>query len=268
MKILLVVFITAFLSLAAYVRYLESITVFHPAKEIERTPRSIGLGFEDIYFKTKDKYVINGWLIKHPQAHSTVIYFHGNAGNMADRLEKIILLRNLKVNVFIIDYRGYGKSQGKPCEHGVYEDAVAAFDYLLTRGDIEHEKIWVYGTSLGGTVAIDLATKKRLACLIIDSTFSSAADMGRTIYPFIPSFLIQTKMDSLAKIKKITIPKLFLHSREDDVVPFRLGQKLFAVAPAPKEFLEIKGGHNDNYVYSREIWLEGVSRFLKHLNLI
>ncbi len=256
------------LCFVAYVRYLEATTVFHPDRKIKGTPAQVGLKFENIYFRTQDKSLINGWFIKYRHARSTVLYLHGNAGNISDRLDKISTFHDMGVNVFIIDYRGYGKSQGRPSEHGIYEDALAAYDYLLTREDVPPDKICVYGASLGGAVAIELATKRKTSGLIIDSSFSSAADMAKTIYPFVPAFFLQTKMDSINKIKKITVAKLFIHSRDDELVPFRLGRKLFAAALNPKEFLEVKGHHNDSHIYSREIWGTGVRDFLRRLNLI
>ena len=258
--------VLAILCFVAYVRYLESMTVFHPTRKIAATPAQLGLQFEDIFFRTKDKILLNGWFVPHHHARMTVLYLHGNAGNIGDRLDKISNFYDMGVNLFIIDYRGYGKSQGKPSEHGVYDDAVAAFDYLSTRDDLNPDMICVYGASLGGVVAVDLATKKKIRGLIIDSSFSSAADMGKTIFPFVPSFLLQTKMDSISKIQMITVPKLFIHSREDQVVPFRLGKKLFDAAPAPKEFLEVKGGHNDYHVFSQDIWEKSLRSFLKRLD--
>lgn len=268
MKTFAVAIFIIVLCLMAYVRYLESITVFHPSHELSATPRQRGLAFENVTLRTKDNFLINGWLIQHPRSASTMLYFHGNAGNMADRLDKILEFYNLGLNVFIIDYRGYGKSQGKPSEHGIYEDAVAAYDYLAARTGITRDKIWAYGASLGGAVAVDLSAKRHLACLIIDSSFSSAADMGKTIYPLIPSFLMQTKMDSAAKIKTITIPKLFFHSPEDRLVPISLGWKLYDAAPLPKKFIETSGGHNDHHAVSQDVWIQGIREFLKPLGLI
>lgn len=268
MKTLLILILIILAGLIAYVRYLESMTVFHPSQQLTATPQERGMRFEDIYLRTKDKSLINGWFFKHPRAAATILYFHGNAGNIADRLDKVSALYHLGVNVFIIDYRGYGKSKGKPSEHGIYEDALTAYNYLLTRGDIVQNKIAAYGASLGGAVAVDLASKKPLAGLIIDSSFSSAADMGKSLYPWLPAFLMQTKMDSARKIKTVAIPKLFFHSAEDRVVPIRLGQKLYEAALPPKIFLKINGGHNDNHTVSEEIWIKGIREFLKDLKFL
>lgn len=266
MKILVLIIVAAFL-FTAFIRYIESRSIFYPTREIPVTPPVIGLGFEDVYFKTQDGVTLNGWFIKAPNGRCTLLCFHGNAGNLGHRLEKIALFHRLGVNIFIIDYRGYGKSEGKPTEEGVYQDALAAYDYLLTRRDVDPDKIIGYGDSLGGAVAVDLATKKKLACLIIDSSFTSVADLSKTIFPFVPPFLLTTKMDSASKVKNISVPKFFIHSINDEIVPFALGKKLFDAAAQPKEFLEITGGHNINHIDSKDVLLRGISEFLKKYNV-
>jgi len=255
-------------ALVILVRYIEGKSIFHPTKEIPVTPQDINLAFEDVYFVTRDQIRLNGWLIKNPKAQATLLFFHGNAGNISQRLEKIAMFYAMGLNVFILDYRGYGRSQGDPTEKGIYIDAMAAYDYLRTRTDIDKDKIIGYGASLGGVVAVDLAGERKLAALIIDSSFTSAADISKTIYPFIPTLLLQTKMDSVNKVKDILIPKLFIHSINDEIIPFQLGKELFAAAANPKEFLQITGGHNTNHVDSRDKFISGIGSFLIELNLL
>jgi len=249
------------------VRYIESKSVFMPSRDLLADPSAVGLGYEDVFFVSEDRVRLHGWFIKSPGSQTTFLYLHGNAGNVSYRLEKLSMFYPLGINIFIIDYRGYGKSAGRPTEEGVYKDAVAAFDYLVTRPDVDKEKIVIYGDSLGGAVAIDLATRRRPAALIIDSSFSSAADVSRTIYPFIPTFFLKTKLDSVSKVKNIRAPKLFIHSRDDEIIPFGLGEKLFEAAAGPKEFIPISGGHNNNHIDSREHFFGGIETFLKRLNL-
>ena len=261
--------------LAASVRYIESKSIFYPVRSITATPAALGLAFEDVFIKTQDNVTINAWLVKSSSRREptgtqrgTLIFCHGNAGNIGDRLEKILLFHQMGLNILIIDYRGYGKSQGQPSEAGIYKDAVAAYDYLLTRQDIDRSRIIGYGESLGGAVAVDLGTKRNLAALIIDSSFTNAADMAKTIYPFIPSFLLGTKLDSAAKVRAVTIPKLFIHSRADEIVPFRLGERLYQAAAQPKEFLELSGGHNDTPVDAQEKMAREIVTFLRRHNVI
>ncbi len=197
-----------------------------------------------------------------------MIFCHGNAGNISDRIEKILNFYNLGINVFIIDYRGYGRSQGHPTEQGMFFDAAAAIDYLRTRKDINQNKLVFYGSSIGGVAAIDAVSKKPVAALIADSTFTSAVDMGRIIAPIVPPFLIKAKLDNASKIKGIAIPKLFIHSPDDDTVPFHLGEKLYQLAPEPKEFLRISGSHNDGFEKSHDIFFAGIKAFLIKNNLL
>ena len=253
---------------AASVRYVESRSIFYPARSIAATPADIGLPFEDVFIKTQDNVTINAWLVKSSTGRGTLVFCHGNAGNIGDRLEKVLLFHQMGLNVLIIDYRGYGKSQGQPSEAGIYKDAVAAYDYLRSREDIDHSRIIGYGESLGGAAIIDLAVKRELAALIADSSFTSAADMAKTIYPFIPSFLLATKLNSVVKVPGITAPKLFIHSRADEIVPFRLGERLYQAAAKPKEFLEISGGHNDTPADAREKMARGIIAFLRQHNII
>ncbi len=265
------VFIIIFLLLVLFVLYIhliESKTVFYPSAKMELTPQEVGLPYEDIYFTTKDGIKLNGWLLQRPKAKATLLFCHGNVGNISGRLEKIKLFWDMGVNVFIFDYRGYGLSEGRPSEEGVYADAQAAYAFLKGREDLRPLPIIDYGVSLGGAIAVDLASKEKVFCLIVDSSFSSGRDMAKIILPIAPSFLIKTKLDSLTKIQKITVPKLFLHSQDDEIVPFQLGKKLFAAAPDPKIFKETLGDHNAGYIQYQDIFVESIVLFLKDLNIL
>jgi fermentation-respiration switch protein FrsA (DUF1100 family) len=260
-------FIIGFIAFILFVRHLEQKTLFIPAKTITYTPQLKKLAYEDVYFPS-GPYKINGWFIPANPKSATILYCHGNAGNIGDRLDKMEMFHNIGLNVFIFDYRGYGNSQGHSSEKGLYEDARAAYDYLISRGDIDKNKIIDYGTSLGGSVAIDLATQRKFEAIIIDSSFSSAADMARRIYPMIPTFFMSVKLDSVSKIKNLTIPKLFIHSTQDEVVPFKLGKKLYDAASDPKEFVAIKGGHNDAHWQDQSAFTVGIQNFLKKYGII
>jgi fermentation-respiration switch protein FrsA (DUF1100 family) len=244
MKILIYLIVAVILFLI-YVRYLESTSIFFPNRVILATPQDAGIAYEDVTLTAQDGILLHGWLMKHPGAVSTILLLHGNASNVSDCLETVLYYYKIGLNVFIVDYRGYGNSQGKPSEEGMYRDTLAAYDYLLARNDIDSKKIIVYGGSLGGAAAIDLATKRDVPFLIIDSAFSSARDMAKIMYPYIPGFLISTKMDSLAKIKHVKGAKLFMHSLDDEMIPYHLGKKLFDAALEPKTMITVNGGHND-----------------------
>ncbi len=262
MRLTLVIALVA-LAFFLFLRQIERVALFIPSRTEAFTPVSFGLSFEDVYFTSSDGVKLHGWLIKADNARRNLIYCHGNAGNISDRAGKIKSFHAMGLNVFIFDYRGYGRSEGVPSEEGLYRDATSAFDWLSNRPDIGKFPIVVYGTSLGGAVAVDLASKRNAAALVADSTFASAKDMARIHFPAVPSFIIGADFNSARKIRSIKAPKLIIHSRTDEIVPFSQARKLFDAAPSPKEFLESTGGHNDNFFQSEALIREGLSRFLE-----
>jgi fermentation-respiration switch protein FrsA (DUF1100 family) len=251
--------------IVGYVKYIEMRGIYYPIKNLEFTPANINLKFEDVYFKTIDNLKLNAWFIPHPEAKYTLLFFHGNAGNLQDRLDKINMLHNLGLNIFILDYRGYGKSEGKPSEKGLYKDAQAAYSYLVNVRKILPDEIILYGESLGTAVAIDLAAKFKVKALILEGAFSCGRDMAKTIYPYLPNFIFTNSFNSLEKIKKISTAKLFLHSQEDEIVPNKLTKKLFASACLPKYFIELKGSHNNAFLDDKEQYLSAIASFLTKL---
>lgn len=248
-----------------YVKYLEIRGIYYPVKEISLYPSSRNIPYEDIYFNTEDNLKINGWFIPQAEARYTLLFFHGNAGNIGNRLDKLSMLWKKGLNIFIIDYRGFGNSAGRVYENGLYRDAKAAYDYLVNSRRIPPDKIIIYGESLGTAVAIDLATKIKSRALILEGAFSRGKDMAATIYPFLPNFIFSNSFDSLAKIKNITAPKLFIHSRSDEVVPFALFEKLYRAALEPKEFAEISGDHNNGFLASADKYLSAIDLFIEKL---
>ncbi len=267
MKILIIIILCG-VGFVLFVRYIESRSIFLPTRLLSMTPKNIGLDFDDVYFKTADGFTLNGWYVPASSTAGTLLCFHGNAGNLGHRLEKIKLFHSLGINIFMIDYRGYGNSQGTPSEQGMYEDALAAHQYLTEERKILPERIVVYGDSLGGAAAVDLANRKPVAGLIVDSSFTNAADMSQVVFPFLPSFLLKSKLDSVSKVKTITIPKLFIHSINDEIVPMKLGLKLYESAAEPKTFIEIAGGHNTNHLDSMHLWTRTIKKFLTSLNVL
>ncbi|MFH1877742.1 MAG: alpha/beta hydrolase [Candidatus Omnitrophota bacterium] len=245
-------------------RRFERGNVYFPSRAMAYTPSETGLEFEDVYITTRDNVRLNGWFIPSGAADGkTVLLFHGNAGNISYRLDIIRMLNELGLNVFIPDYRGYGKSGGTASEQGTYLDAEAAYEYLLSRGDVDEQKIILYGKSLGGAVAVDLAAKGKGAMLILDSTFTSVGDVAREIYPFLPSWALSIKYDNIAKISKVTVPKLIMHSKEDEVIRFYHGRKLFQKASGPKEFFQSKGRHNTGIIDHEYDFKERIGAFLE-----
>jgi hypothetical protein len=254
-----------FLWLFVYVKYLERKTVFFPEREILLTPSDTNLAYENVFFKTADELTINGWFIPHEKAEDTLLFFHGNAGNISYRLDKAIVLRSLGFNVFMIDYRGFGLSQGSPSEKGLYLDAEAAYEYLIHQKKIEADNIIAYGSSLGSAVAVDLASKKRIKALILEGILSTAKDVAARRYPYLPSFAFSYKFDSMAKISNVNAPKLFLHSVNDEILNIEMAARLFKAAPEPKKFVKLKGEHATCYDDSKEQYLKAITDFKKNI---
>ena len=248
-----------------YARYIEKNSIFFPEEIIEFNPGMLNLTFEDIDFKTNDGLKINSWFIPNPLAEYTILLCHGNAGNIGNRIDRIACFHKLKFNTFIFDYRGYGKSEGKPSEEGLYLDAEAAYRYLVKEKEIPPDKIILYGASLGGAVAIDLASKVTLRALIVEGSFSSGKEMAKNLYPYLPAFIFTVKLDSITKIKKVRCPKLFIHSVEDEIVPLRLAEELYQASLAPKEFFKTYGSHNASFLENEADYKKRLSSFISKI---
>lgn len=250
---------------AIYVKYLERRNLFFPFKEIESTPCAIGLSYEDVYFVTEDNKKINGWFIPANDAKYTILFFHGNAGNISHRLDKIKIFHDLGLNIFIIDYRGYGKSQGRPSKAGLYLDAKGSYGYLIGKFKTKPSSIILYGESLGGAVALELATKAEARAVITEETFSSMRDIAKDIYPFLPSFFVSDAFNSLSVIEKVSIPKLIIHSQDDEMISFKHAQKLYDKAKEPKTLAAINGSHNSAFLESEKEYIRHIREFIEGL---
>lgn len=245
-----------------YIKLLEHYSIYFPSRDIAVTPEAVGLTYEDVYVKTADNNKLHGWFIPHKEAGYTILFCHGNAGNISHRMDKLFVFYSLHFNTFIFDYRGYGKSQSFPTENGLYKDADAVYRYLTEKRGIPQEKIILYGESLGGAVIINLALSTTPYAVITEETFSSVKDMARIYYSFIPTVFVSNKYDSISKIKDISCPKLIIHSKEDDIVPFSLGEKLYSNASSPKQFLIIHGSHNTAFFDSLDDLKKGIQSFI------
>jgi len=238
--------------------------IFFPTSVLAYTPADFGLPYEDVRIRTSDGVTIHGWMVPCDGSDVTLLFFHGNAGNIGDRVENVRRLHEIGLQVFILDYRGYGLSEGSPSEQGLYKDAQAAYAHLLSRDDVNKERITIFGRSLGGAVAVDLASRVPCRRLILESTFTSAADMAGHILPILPLGRVVTeRFDSASKIDKVRAPLLQFHGTQDEIVPYRLGQKLHALAREPKEFVPIPGAtHNDTYFVGGRTYFEKIRSFL------
>ncbi len=256
-----------YFALAAYLYAFQETYVFFPSRVMWATPADAGLGFDDIRIETEDGEMLHGWFVPASDAKLTVLFLHGNAGNISHRLESLGIFHELGLSSFIIDYRGYGRSTGKPTEEGTYRDAEAAWRYLVEQRGIPAEQIVIFGRSLGGAVATWLATQHTPRGLIIESTPTSIPDIGAQVYPFLPvRLLARMDYDALERIAAVKAPVLVVHSREDEIIPFEHGQRLFEAAQKPKVFLPIRGDHNGGFLISGGTYTEGLSQFLKNLS--
>lgn len=221
---------------------------------LSQTPLDIQVNYTDVFLETSDKQDIHGWYVPYSGAKQTVLFLHGNAGNISSRLFRVKFYQSLNVNLFILDYRGYGKSKGRPSEQGLYKDVRAAYDYLVKEQNVETSQILVHGKSLGCAVAIDLCLDNEVGYLILESPFSSVPNIAKEVYPFLPCQLLShQKYDNVSKIKSINVPKLILHGRYDDMIGYEHASLLHENAKQPKVLLPYDGGHNDiDYVTSDE----------------
>jgi fermentation-respiration switch protein FrsA (DUF1100 family) len=237
--------------------------IFYPVREIAATPENIGLQFEDVILRTKDNVNISAWYIPATQERAVILFCHGNAGNNSHRLDSIRIFHDLNLSVLIFDYRGYGKSEGSPTEEGTYLDAEVALDYLINVKHIHPEKVILFGRSLGGAVAAEVALRHKVGALIIESGFTSVPELGCKYFPFLPvKLLSRYSYATVNKVSKINTPKLFIHSPHDEIIPFKYGRALYENASLPKEFLEIKGDHNYGFLVSGSIYRDGLNRFI------
>lgn len=237
--------------------------IYFPTRPIDATPADIGLRYEDVRLKTSDGVALAGWFIPVDHAKGTVLFFHGNAGNISHRLQSVDTFHQLGLNVFIIDYRGYGQSEGSPGERGTYRDAEAAWHYLTREKQIPADEIIVFGRSLGGGVGTWLVRKHRPGALILESTFTAVPDLAAEYYPFLPvRWLARIQYNTVSLLPEVNCPVLIVHSSEDEIIPYHHGQRLFAVAKEPKAFIELQGGHNEGFFISGETYQQGLTAFI------
>lgn len=239
--------------------------IYFPESALAATPREYRFDYEDVTLTAADGVRLHGWFVPAPRpARGALLFLHGNGGNISHRLEKIALFRGLGFDVFIVDYRGYGRSEGRPGEDGTYRDARAAWKYLTVTRAIRAPRIVIYGESLGGAVAAELASEHEPRALIVESSFTSVPDLGAEIYPWLPvRWLSRFRYDGRAALARVRTPVLVIHSRADDIIPFAHGERLFAAANEPKKFLEIRGDHNAGFLASGAQYVEGIDAFLR-----
>ncbi len=258
------VILTVYLGYSAFLYAYQPKLIYYPVRQLTATPSQIGLAYERVAIDTEDGVRLDGWFIPADVSRGTVLFFHGNAGNISHRLDSIAIFHKLNYSVLIFDYRGYGQSEGKPSEEGTYRDGEAAWRYLTEQKQVAPREIVFFGRSLGGAVATCLAARQTPRACILESVFTSAPDLAAQLFPLFPSRLLcRYDYNTAAAIKKINCPVLIIHSPQDDIIPFSHGRKLFEAASEPKAFLEIRGDHNTGFLASGSLYTNGLADFLE-----
>ncbi len=279
--------VVSYIGLALILYFMQPKFVYDPTRELPYTPAELGLDFEEVTFKTGDRLQLHGWFVPatakslgeagtapnadlsgvaKAKTDFTVLYCHGNGGNMMFFLDMVNLLNGLGVNCFIFDYRGYGSSEGRPSENGTYLDVRAAYRWLTKKKGIAPQQIIIFGWSLGASVAAYLAGKVRSAGLVIEGAFTSYADIGSKYYPYMPvKWFARFNYPTIDYIRKVKRPVMVIHSRDDETVPFEFGLSLYDAANEPKEFIELRGGHNEAFLTSSETYKKAWMKWLGSL---
>jgi fermentation-respiration switch protein FrsA (DUF1100 family) len=248
------------------IRTFENRLIFFPPRYPEgfASPEAYGIHPEEIWLNASDGIRLNAYFLSQPESQKVLLWFHGNAENIGMGFDHLQVLSRLGVNVLEVDYRGYGKSEGSPDEAGVYRDGEAAYQYLTASRRFAPNNIFIYGHSLGGAVAVELALRHPCGGLIVESSFTSVPEMARHIYRVpLAVYIPRSRFDSLAKIARVQAPVLIIHGTGDRVVPFSMGRRLYEVANEPKTFFPVDGaGHDDPYLVGGDAYLDTLSSFL------
>ncbi len=237
-------------------------------RELAATPAELGLPWEDVELTTADGVRLHGWYLPAPgEVRHTVLFFHGNAGNISHRLDTLETFHRLGLATLIIDYRGYGHSEGSPSESGLYRDAEAAWRHLTQARGIDPERIVAFGRSLGAPVAAHLAAERTVGGLALESAFTSVPDLAAELYPIFPvRALARIEYPTRQFLARVDAPVLVIHSPDDETIPFHHGEALYEAAPAPKRFLRIEGDHNTGFRRSGAVYSDGLRDWLDSLD--
>jgi fermentation-respiration switch protein FrsA (DUF1100 family) len=269
---LLALFLVGYLVVLLLLRLSESRMLYVPGgtRRLIPPPPELALRVERVELTTADSVRIVSWVMPADGgAGYWLLICHGNAGNISEagRPFHYAGLRNLGLSLFAFDYRGYGESEGLPTEQGLYHDAEAAYGYLRNTLGVPPERIVVFGHSLGSAVAVELVGRVPAAGLILDGALTSVVDRAQEIFPYAPiRWIAASRYSSIEKVGKLSLPKLFLHARGDNVVPFSHGRRLFEAAAEPKRFVALSGGHGDTFEIDSAAYFGAIRRFVSELD--
>lgn len=255
----------AYAALVLCVFFLQSRLIYFPqvGRDVTTTPAAVGLAYEDVWLEPSPGVKIHGWYVPHRAAKGVVLFFHGNAGSIALRLEWLRMFHELGYASFIVDYRGYGRSTGEPSEQGTYDDASAAWKHVTGVLGAAAKDVVIAGESLGAAIAVELAARTSPRALVIQSAFTSVPDLAGELYRFLPvRWISRFDYDTRSRSARVSAPVFVAHSPADELIPFRHGQALYAQAREPKHFVELAGGHNEGFIFARRAWVEALAGFL------
>ena len=241
----------------------QSRLVYVPGAEIKTTPAAVGMRYEEVELVASDGVRLAGWYLPLADARGTVLFCHGNAGNISHLLAVAEDAHRLGLGILLFDYRGYGQSEGTPSEEGTHRDAEAAWNYLVQEAGLAPDQIAIIGRSLGGPIAARLARDKTPAALFLEETFTSIPELGRDLYPIFPvGLLARYEYPTLEYLKQVQCPVLISHSRDDKFIVFAHGQRLYEAASQPKAFTVMRGGHSSAFSEDAATYEAGVEAFL------
>lgn len=266
-----IVLITALLVISAAVlmispRFAEYFVFFPARMGAQSAPVLAGVSGQDVWLSTGDAVRIHGWWFDAGAGSPVLLVLHGNAGHIGDRTPIAEGLLERRVSVFLLDYRGYGQSEGRPTEEGVRLDALAAYEFAAAAAG-RSQRLVLFGQSLGGAVAAQLAAERPVGGLILESTFTSLEDMARAAYPFLPGFTLRRlrgHFDTRAALARVRAPIQVVHGARDEIVPLRMGRELFETAPGSPTWLEVQGaGHNDVFYMGGDRYFDDIVNFVR-----
>jgi fermentation-respiration switch protein FrsA (DUF1100 family) len=245
---LITIVVLAYVAWGLVLLLMQPKLLYRPVREVLLTPRGLGLDFEEVAFQSDDAVTLSGWYVPARNAPCTVLFCHGNGGNIMHRLDSVNLFHDLGVNCFLFDYRGYAR---------------AAYDWLVRDKAVPAEQIILFGRSLGGSIAARLAGRVRVRALVVESAFTSYPDIGAKFYPYLPVRpFARFSYNTQAYLREVRCPVMVVHSRDDELVSFEFGTRLFAAANEPKQFVEVFGSHNDGFLVSGDLYKEAWIKWL------
>ncbi|MBI5450394.1 MAG: alpha/beta hydrolase [Gammaproteobacteria bacterium] len=237
--------------------------LYLPSPTLHSTPAQHGWPFEELTLTTGDGETLHGWYVPSPDTRHTVLFCHGTRGNISDLIDTIAMYQSLRLNILLFDYRGYGRSSGRPSEHGTYLDALAAWDYLIQTRKLAPADIIIHGRSLGAAIGAHLAARHTPQALIVESTFTSLPEVAARRYRYLPiKWIARFHYPVRHYLRQVRCPILVIHGSDDEVIPYHHAEQLLAEIRGEKRLLQIAGNHYAGYLHSGPVYRQGIAEFI------